>query len=206
MRQLMTQSLLSSWLYMFKAPPFEVDEIEHAEKARDSFLSVLRREAREPSKAMLAGREFEELVYKAAWDGADESHAWIGAARKISEVVKGGQFQVKASKDLLVAGMDIVLYGVLDCLKAGVVYDIKYTGKYDVGKFLNSPQHPAYMELVPEAEKFVYLVSNGRSIWREAYSRTETPSIVPIIEDFFCWLEANELMGTYMEKWATKYR
>lgn len=86
--------------------------------------------------------------------------------------------------------MSLVLYGKLDALKAGVVYDIKFSSGYEKGKYFSSTQHPTYLELIPEASEFTYLVSNGNSVWYETYRRDETPSIIPIICDFFDWLRA----------------
>ncbi len=81
--------------------------------------------------------------------------------------------------------MDVVLYGRLDALKAGTIYDIKFSKGYERGKFYSSTQHPTYMLLIPEAQTFSYLVSNGMDVWTECYRRDETPDIRPIISDFF---------------------
>ena len=63
--------------------------------------------------------------------------------------------------------MDVVLYGRLDALKAGTIYDIKFSKGYERGKFYSSTQHPTYMLLIPEAQQFSYLVSNGMDVWTE---------------------------------------
>lgn len=97
--------------------------------------------------------------------------------------------------------MTLLLYGRLDVLKAGVSYDIKFSGSYEAGKYLDSTQHPMYLEIVPEATKFTYLVSNGSAVWPETYTREETPSIIPTISNFFDWLEMRGLMELYKEKW-----
>lgn len=59
-RYLITQSLLSSWAYIFNA--YEGYE----EDAMESFLSTLRREPSEPTEAMLDGIDFENAVYRLA--------------------------------------------------------------------------------------------------------------------------------------------
>ena len=101
-------------------------------------------------------------------------------------------------------GLTIVLYGRLDVLLAGGIYDIKFSKGYDRGKYFDSTQHPTYLELVPEAEHFTYLVSNGTDVWQEKYRRKETPSILPIISDFLDWLTARDLLELYQEKWLAK--
>lgn len=64
-----------------------------------------------------------------------------------------------------------------------------------------STQHPTYMLLIPEAQTFSYLVSNGMDVWTECYRRDETPDICPIISDFFDWLDAFGLMNVFKEHW-----
>ena len=88
-------------------------------------------------------------------------------------------------------------------LKAGTVYDIKFSGSYDKGKFFDSTQHPTYMELIPEADQFTYIVSNGQNVWTETYRRDETRAIRPVISDFVEWLNAVGLMDTYKEYWKS---
>lgn len=201
-RYLMTHSLLSSWLYALKENPFE-----DATTERDSFeefLKVLRREPTETTEAMRKGIMFEDLVTDIIEKRADTTHQWFDAANKIAQQIKGGRLQYKAYKEIEVNGMTLLLYGRLDALKAGVVYDIKFSSGYDVGKYFSGTQHPTYLELVPEAVEFTYLVSNGSAVWPETYRREETQSIVPIISDFFEWLNAQGLMEIYKEKWVSK--
>ena len=100
--------------------------------------------------------------------------------------------------------MDLVLYGRLDALKAGTVYDIKFSGKYERGKYTDSTQHPVYLELIPEADAYSYLVSNGSDLWTETYRREESRDIEPIIYDFLDWLYCMGLMDLYREKWLAK--
>ena len=54
-----------------------------------------------------------------------------------------------------------------------------------------------YLELIPEAKEFIYLVSNGKYVWTEKYTREETPSIYPIIQNFFEYLNNLNLMLVY---------
>ena len=121
--------------------------------------------------------------------------------RSIAAIIKGGQLQFKARRTIQVRGMDVVLYGRLDALKAGTIYDIKFSKGYERGKFYSSTQHPTYMLLIPEAQTFSYLVSNGMDVWTECYRRDETPDICPIISDFFDWLDAFGLMNVFKEHW-----
>ena len=202
MRYLMTHSLLSSWIWSMKDSPY-ADATNEADPM-ESFMRVLRREPGEVTDAIQNGNEFEELVTDIAsgWD-RDTKH-WHDAAAQIAQKVRGGVFQFKGYKDAQICGMDVLLYGKLDVLKAGTIYDIKFSKNYDVGKFFESTQHPMYFELVPEADRFEYLVSNGSGVWTEAYRRDETRSILPDIEAFYGWLETVGLMDLYREYWCSK--
>lgn len=201
MKYLMTQSLLSSYLYQFNC----IDD--YSEEAHQSFLDTLNRIYNPTNEAMQRGIEFEKLVYKCTdmSNIDDVSTDEVMSAIRIADYIDGGRFQYVASKTINISGLDLVLYGRLDALKAGVIYDIKYTSKYNVGKFINSPQHPMYLELIPEAKEFIYLVSNGKSVWTEKYTRDETPSIYPIIQSFLQYLENMDLMQIYINKWKSRY-
>lgn len=198
-RYLMTHSLLSSWLYTMKENPFE-DATSDRDKMAE-FVQVLNREPTETTDAMQKGIDFENLVTDAVYGKANPKSKWFDAANKVANVVRGGVLQYRVNKEFQVRGITIVLHGRLDAMKAGVIYDIKFSGNYDVGKYISSTQHPTYFALVPEAQEFTYLVSNGSAVWPETYRREEAPSIFPIISDFFDWLDAQGLMSVYKEKW-----
>lgn len=199
---LMTHSLLSSWLYAIKENPYEDMTSERNDLA--DFMAALNRVPIPANEAMQKGIDFEDLVTDIVMGRGDANSNWYQAASQVASVVKGGLLQFKARKQIVAKGMPILLYGRLDALKAGIVYDIKFSGSYDAGKYIDSTQHPTYLELVPEAQKFTYLVSNGSYVWPETYRRDETPSIIPVIEDFFDWLQLQGLMDIYKEKWASK--
>ena len=203
MRYLMTHSLLSSWLYAMKENPYEDATTER--DSYEEFLQVLRRETSITTPAMQNGIDFEDLVtaiIKNDQEGMKLNPKWFDAACKVAEIIGDGLLQYRARKVISVAGMEFVLYGRLDALSAGVIYDIKFSGSYDVGKYIDSTQHPTYLELVPEAKEFVYLVSNGTQVWTtDRYRRDEVRDIREVIADFIEWLNANDLMAVYMEHW-----
>lgn len=195
MRYLLTHSLLSSWLYAMK----DMGDRDTYQE----FLQVLRREPTPRTEAMQKGIDFEDLVTAITLGKGDEASPWYPAARKVAEQVQGGILQCKASRPIEVDGVPLLLYGRLDCLKAGVIDDIKFSGSYDRGKYLGSTQHPTYFELVPEAEKFQYIISNGTEVWTETYRRDETPSIYPTISQFLIFLNDMGLMDTYRKGWES---
>ena len=201
-RYLMTHSLLASWLYMMKENPFEDATTERDPMAE--FMQVLRREPTQVTEAMMNGNLFEDLVLRIVSGCADPGEQWYTAAEKVARRVRGGVTQFRASRTIHVDGMTFLLYGRLDWLKAGEIVDVKFTKSYEPGKYFDSTQHPVYFELVPEAQTFTYMVSNGSSVWPETYRREESPNIYPVISNFLEWLTAAGLMGIYMEKWLAK--
>ena len=191
---LLTQSLLSSWQYALKGGEW------------DEFLSTLRREKKPQSKAILDGIRFENMVH-AVSEGAEigPEQEWYRPVVEICEIISQGQYQVKASRPLVVDGVEFVCYGILDFLKAGVIYDTKFSRTYRVGKYLDSPQHPMYFYLCPEVRRFEYIVSDGNYVYREAYLPEDTEPIENTVRQFMAWLDKTNLVGLYCQNWRSKY-
>ena len=194
---LITQSLLGAWLFQYQA--------FNQESAHKDFLRVLRRERSKPTQAILDGIQFENMV-TACCEGfpPPEGHKWSWAVRAIADRVQGSQFQVAAQRTAVVEDIPFLLYGRLDALKAGVIYDIKFSRSYQVGKYLDSPQHPMYFALVPEARRFEYLVFTGSDVCVEKYDREDAPDIRSTIRDFIKYLEASKLAKLYCQKWEAR--
>ena len=200
----MTKTLLESWQYTFDC--WEGGE----EQAREDFLRTLNRQPLEPTEAMLNGHTFEDRVYKLAGGGTLRNDAkWRIGAQMLADIIRGAQIQVVARRDIEVDGMTFEVMGILDALKAGVIYDVKFINKsisggeppHLYGKYLNCSQHPAYFYIVPEAQMFQYLVSDGETVYIETYLREQSRHIGEFIHDF---IESNKGMGLldlYKEKW-----
>jgi len=202
-RYLLTQTLLNSWLWTLKDNPFETADDEPKASKMDEFMQTLRREPIPTNEAMQNGIDLENLVTQSLQGAPNTSHKWYEAAADIAERIKGSLLQFRASKQAEIRGLPLLLYGKFDALKAGVVYDIKYSKNYDVGKYIDSIQHPMYLELCPEAFEFTYLISNGNNVFSETYRRDETESIIPTIEQFLGWLETQSLMSEYKKHWGS---
>lgn len=204
MRYLITQSLLSSWLYQFSAPD------EQWREAQDEFLATLRREQKEATPAMQNGLDFEAEVYKVVHGQSRNAHpTWESGIQAVATVLRGAQTQVKASRVLQLDGEEFLVYGILDALRAGVIYDVKFSnkafGSTDLaGKYLESPQHPAYFWIVPEAYEFRYLVSDGVDLYVETYARADTPPIADIIREFAASIKYDNLWEIYTEHWKAR--
>lgn len=220
-RYLMTHSLLGAWLRSMKDNPFEEGDDPEKETALEEFMHVLRREKTPTTPAMQNGIDFEDLVtailtgkekanyHITSRDGTQtlkvyrlDEHPMYEAAYKVAGMIHGAKLQYVAKKPVTIAGMDFLLYGRLDAMKEGRIFDIKYSGSYERGKFRDSTQHPMYYSLVPEIVNFTYVVSNGSDVWTEMYWWDEIPRIEPVITDFMQWLLDMNLMETYKKYWG----
>lgn len=199
-KYLITPTLINSYQYYIN------DEFKSPADSRADFLKTLSKEKFEPNEAMQKGIDFESQI-KDFCDGvaiqANETH--IGAIM-IGEIVKGGLWQQTCKKDLQVGGKEFLLYGKMDVIKRDTIYDIKFTGNYELGKFLDSSQHLIYLYCTG-LPKFQYLISDGKDYWIEDYHNHANieNEIKGKISDFLGYLEndkeAKELFET---KWRIK--
>lgn len=193
-----TPSLLNSWGYIWecvknvKSLDNDVmcleDKIEKAQKeAYESFLNSLNRISSPPNEYMKAGIEFEEECYK--------------GNTCISPIIENGCFQVVGKKYVEVCGMNFLMYGRLDVLKGGKIYDIKRVFSYSPQKYIGSFQHRFYLDLFPNAKEFEYLIYDGRKLHKEKYLREDCIPTENIINEFIVWLKEHNLLEIYKEKW-----
>lgn len=223
-RYKITQSLISAWNYVHNCWEGQEDA------AMESFLTALRGEKEELTPEQMQniqnGFDFEKLVTDIAtgafhpqyeFDGMTDPDTceetckevypkWYRPAAEFGAILRGAQFQVRIHRPITVRGMEFEIHGVLDALKEGVIYDIKFKnksfGSSDIaGDWLDSPQHPFYFYLVPEARKFLYLVSDGNDIYIEQYLPEETRKAEDIISEFVDFLETAGLMDVYKTNW-----
>ena len=171
----------------------------------EDFIKVLNKEEFEPTESILKGFEYEKYMQENFEETLD------------------GAYQVKVSKEY----GDYLLYGIIDCLKGGIIYDYKYTKNYEVGKFFNNHQTLMYLEMVPESKKMIYLITNKfdetkysdanlkdiekieyavGDIFREEYTKDMFPETIDsILHKFEEWLKQYNLFDLYTEKWKCKY-
>lgn len=224
MKTRITKTLLDSYAYIFDC--YEGGE----EDAMNDFITTLKREPVPENEAMANGKAFEQLVMQIAdgqfhpefiTDGTvnsvsgevmgyDRYPKWYSGAKKIADIVAGGQWQVHVDTDLQVDGRNFWLHGFCDVVKAGVIYDVKFKSKsfnnLDLyGSYRSSSQHSAYLRCLPEAYEFVYLVSDGDELYTEAYTRLNSRPIEDYIRDFMNWLQTKpELLALYDERWRVE--
>lgn len=196
-KYLLTQSLLSSWLYALDTSFDSPDKYTE-------FLATLRKEETPRSEAMQDGLDFEALVTRIIGGDMSTGHKWQQGAEAVAKELWGAVLQVRLSREITVDGMDFLLYGVLDALEAGEITDTKFSKRYEVGKYLDSVQHPTYFYICPNARRFTYTISNGEYVWHERYYREDTRPIESIIREFIGYLRTAGLMDTYTQHWRAK--
>lgn len=187
----LTQSLLSSWLWSYRT-----------DDGYARFVEALNRHREPPSPEMLDGIQFENCVNNYL-NGAPlvEGHKWYRGITATADYLWGAQQQVSLYRDLIVDGVCFSLNGVLDFLRAGVIYDTKFSKTYHLNKYLDSPQHAAYFYLVPEATEFQYLSCDGSYVYREIYHPEDVRPIEKTVRDFMVFLDRTGLIDTYTSLW-----
>ena len=192
----MTHSLLESWR---RATDPDADDT-----AFGVFLDTLERKKRQKTKAMQDGIDFETAVTRYINNEAPDSDRSGDELRAIAQFgnrLHGAQLQVREEKEIKVCGREILLVGVADALKAGILSDIKRVQRYEYGKYQFSTQHPMYMELFPEALRFDYLIFDGKYCYMEQYRRGDFEPIQGTIKAFLEYLDGAELIETYQKNW-----
>ena len=190
----LTQSLISAYEWMFKK-----------EDGYDEFIAALNREKKQPTVAMLDGIRYENCL-NSVLDGAEitPDHEWYKPITEMAEELQGAQQQVTIFRDINVDGVDFLIHGVLDYLRAGEIWDCKFSKNYKLNKYLGSPQTAFYMYLVPEARRFTYIVSDGTWVYRERYPREIVEPIEPYIKNFMQFLDMHNLVNIYTERWSVR--
>lgn len=200
-RYLITPSLLNSWLWIYESANnvrekdsdvMSIDDRKAIaqERAKEQFLAYLERIPGEPNKYMQLGIDFEDECYQ--------------GKTCISPIIEGGSYQVVGTKYVNVENINFLMYGRLDVLKGGVIYDIKKVGCYKLNKYKWSCQHRFYLDLFERAKYFEYLIYDGKTLHREKYYRENCTSTEEIIKNFVDYLIDNDLLDIYKEKWKAR--
>lgn len=186
-----TQTLLSSFEWIFKK-----------DDGYEDFLRTLNREKSPPTQAMLDGIRFENVLNSVLnGEQIPDDHEWKFPIREMSGELWGAQQQVTLFSELYVGGVTFLLHGVLDYLREGHIWDCKFSKTYHLNKYLNVPQTSMYLQLVPEAMDFTYIVSDGKYVYRERYPKSIVPPISNFIKNFMQYLQNHDLWEIYESKW-----
>lgn len=185
------QSLLSAWQW----------SVRH-KRGYEDFLLTLQGKSIPANPMMQNGIKFEELVRLAIKGVAiPADHEWYKGIIATSKILRGSAEQVYKTAPITVNDRQYLLSGTADNIKAGVIYDTKFSVTYKYGKYFDSPQHPAYFYLWPDAKAFQYLIFNGKELFRETYYPFAVKPIADYIADFQKYLDMNNLTEIYETHW-----
>ncbi len=191
-----TKTLLDSWIFSFKR-----------EDGWEDFLSTLNRERKPPTKAMLDGQRFENVLNNVCnGERIPTDHEWYKPIMEMYYEVCGAAQQVTLFQECVVDGQPFLLHGVLDYLQRGRIHDCKFTKNYHLNKYYwdGTAQTSMYFALVPEAYDFTYIISDGTWVYRERYPREIVPPIENYIKNFTKFLKQHGLWEVYVEKWRVQ--
>lgn len=200
-KYLITPSLYNAYTY-YTQTNFEIygDKAEEIEaKALQDWLNTLNKVKTPTNEILQRGIDFENAV-RAITDNYPVEHE---NAAEVAEVVKGGMWQVKLSKNV----GNYVLYGIADVIKRDTVYDIKRVTSYDCPKYEQSIQHLIYLEC-SGLENFEYLVSDGKNLYREYYHKDadNLDRLIGRINNMVGFIKGNDDFHQAFEKnWHSKY-
>lgn len=191
------QSLIGSWQYA----------VESGEPTKyQEFLDALSGKEWGGNEYTAAGNAFENAVTDIL--AGKTPTGWVPeSAYLAAEHLRGAVLQVHLRKKITVGGIEFLLDGTLDALKAGDIFDTKYSKTYTkryparLNYYVNSPQHPMYFRLEPKAKKFTYLICDEDNLYREWYHPDECPPIDAYIREFMGYLETTGNMQTYINNW-----
>ena len=175
-------------------------------KTKKDMLDTLNKVEIEPNEAMIKGRQFEDDIYDCTQGKPTPDGEYGRCVAEIADTVYGGNWQETVSSWITVNGIDFLLYGRTDVIKRDWIYDIKFGKNYDIGKYQYSIQHDLYMYCTG-LQKFAYLISNGKEVWREDYfwyDSTEAyfrSALMDMTEFIF---SDDEFRDAYIANWKTK--
>ena len=201
---LVTPTILDSYEFAVNAPhSWKV-------KAETGFLAKLRREKVDYPAWVKKGLDFENTVYKVC-NVHRNKEITVGSEhfQSVCNAVNGGQFQIKLSKKVEIAGQQVFLFGYADAVQPTKVQDLKTTLKYKgPEKYLSGHQHLMYTSLT-NLEHFEYIVVQWES---ESTNKIAAVHTIPFwvddfnehnavlytkIEAFFNYLRENNLWQDY---------
>lgn len=202
-----TASLLNSFYYQWNCVDYVKQDFdgtmeksfdERCDIARDNahqeFLNALNRIHTPTTFAQQRGMDFEDACC-------------AGKVPVVSEIIKDGVFQPTYYKMVKVDGLQIQLKGRLDVLKAGTIYDMKRVSRWHGPEhYKKSVQHWMYLELVPEASQFIYLINDGYVTHFEIYHRYEAKPVEPFVYEFIEYLKSQNLLDIYLNAWNNNRR
>ena len=200
MRYLVTASLYNAYKFLLSCSE------DKYEQKKMEFVKTLRREKSAPTPLMLRGINFENAV-RSYTEGKPPQNKVI---QEIGDIVKGGTWQEKVKGEIEVAGLKILLYGIMDVKCPPIINDIKRPNNYALGKYYDGIQHLLYLHCT-QLPRFRYLVAYGvadepQDWTAEDYHLDDNtlPMLKERIAEMLNWFEGAGFMPLYKEFWQAK--
>lgn len=206
-KYLITPSLLGSFAWYLS---------DESEDSREKFLNTLDKVRTETTPSQQKGLDFEAAICRvsehlAKWKCEPDCVPALEfcnyqIVKELAEQVCYGLWQQSVKKEIKVGNQEFLLYGRTDVIKRDTIYDIKFTGNYEVGKFLDSSQHWVYL-YCSGLKNFAYLISDGKDWWREDYHDNGYSEAIlkHKISEFLSYLEGDsEAKEIFFNKWGSK--
>lgn len=166
MSLLIAPTLLDSYDWMMKAPDSikKGTNISWKEDALNQLEATLTRAPFRPNKAIIKGMEFERMACAKSKVANIDALKASDNFKKVCHLIKGGDFQVKTKKFIVVDDKEYVLFNRLDVKFPKLIKDIKTTANYrGQANYLSKWQHKFYT-LTDEIRDFQYIIAE----WKDA--------------------------------------
>lgn len=202
MTWLITPSLIGGFEYYLEPSEYRSD----TDKRLD-FLCMLSRERRDAdSWAAQKGRDFETNVAAYCDVGGYQDAPFN--IKEIGDLCAGGHWQVSMMRKSTCG--KFLFYGKADCVRQDIINDIKWTGHYDIGKFLDSAQHLIYLFCqqandVPITH-FRYLINEEKfgnaQVFIEDYYATPDleDQLMGKVHELMAWFDSDKVAGDLFRK------
>ena len=228
MGHLITATILSSYKWMQTAP------VSWKDRATTDFMAKLKREDKfEPTPEITRGINFERLIcdrcntmeednfirhvkLQLEDDIINVDNAYLMQLEKLLRffyiMCKGGEQQVKLTRDIEVEGEVFTLFGYADVVFPNrQILDLKTCTKYKEEKYSSSVQHSIY-QYCSGIKDFKYIVADFKgTLLPQAYHIVDaTCTDLTIVEsvlrsrikEMIHWLKANNLYEIYLTRFC----
>lgn len=228
MGHLITATILSSYKWMQTAP------VSWKDRATTDFMAKLKREDKfEPTPEITRGINFERLIcdrcntmelepfirnvrLQMEEDLINVSDEYLQHLDKLAKFFynkcRGGEQQVKLTRDIEVEGEVFTLFGYADIVFPNkLILDIKTCTKYKEEKYTNSIQHSIY-QYCSGIKNFQYIIADfkGSVLPQQFHIVDATCTDLQIVENVLIarikemvhWLKANNLYSTYLTRFC----
>lgn len=184
---LITTDLLNAWVKYIQA------EDEYQAYIEGDFLNILNRNE-------IQIDTFPGLVQLYAEGKIQDPEPGV---KEIAKMISGGVWIVSGSACRNISGTEFILHSRPDVIRGPVAFNIKYCQRYKTGDFFHCADHKLAFACFPGIREFHYLISAGKNVYTETYSRDGAWGVESIIFNFLVWLSFNSgYEKTYLEKWS----